>query len=579
MTFAAPLGLLALLAVPAIVVLHLFRNRLPERTVAGLFLFPATPVVTDGGRTRTRLWRSPSLWLECLAATLAALWLAGMTFGGLLPRHLIVVLDDSASMAARQAHQRAEAALLALGDDLGADDRVTVVRTGRPAAIVVGPRAARAQLETFVPTWAPARPGHSLQPALDLARQFAGTVDEIVCVTDREPQLPIDDVRLIACGVATGNAAITSVQRLPGDGGDRLRVTVVGYGAVGGDELVVTAGGRELGRPQLELAADGRPRRIELALPPDVGEVQVALPDDELLLDNVAWSLPPRPRTVAVCDQLPTASRAALELDRVFDAMAGWRDEPRPEAAQVVLRAEPGPTRAGQLQLVLRQTPGPPRGHRGPFVIDRSRALCVGLTLDGVGWQAGGGDLPGQVLIASGSKVLLSEELTDDARRLHVDVDGRAGNLVRAPDWPILFANVLELGRREVPGCERRELRVGEELRYRVGLGDTGAVLRSPAGEWLGKVEDGAITYDTEAPGVHRVTAASGAPLDEVAVQFVDAGESDLRRASSADRLAEAAVREAAAARVDPSSMRRLLAVLLLAVLLLDWWWLQRRGG
>jgi hypothetical protein len=45
MTFAAPLGLLALLAVPAIVVLHLFRNRLPERTVAGLFLFPATAAI------------------------------------------------------------------------------------------------------------------------------------------------------------------------------------------------------------------------------------------------------------------------------------------------------------------------------------------------------------------------------------------------------------------------------------------------------------------------------------------------------------------------------------------------------
>jgi len=129
MTFAAPLGLLALLAVPAIVVLHLFRNRLPERRVAGLFLFPATPVVTEGGRTRTRLWRSPSLWLECLAATLAAMWLAGLTFGGLLPRHVIIVLDDSASMAATQTRQKADAALLGIAADLGANDRVTVVRT------------------------------------------------------------------------------------------------------------------------------------------------------------------------------------------------------------------------------------------------------------------------------------------------------------------------------------------------------------------------------------------------------------------------------------------------------------------
>ena len=50
MTFAAPFGLLALLAVPAIVALHLFRRRLAERRVAGAFLFPATPVASDGGR-------------------------------------------------------------------------------------------------------------------------------------------------------------------------------------------------------------------------------------------------------------------------------------------------------------------------------------------------------------------------------------------------------------------------------------------------------------------------------------------------------------------------------------------------
>ena len=36
MTFAAPLGLLALLAIPAIVAIHLFRRRFPVRPVAGL---------------------------------------------------------------------------------------------------------------------------------------------------------------------------------------------------------------------------------------------------------------------------------------------------------------------------------------------------------------------------------------------------------------------------------------------------------------------------------------------------------------------------------------------------------------
>ena len=39
MMFATPLGLLALLAIPAIVAIHLFRRRFPVRPVAGLFLW------------------------------------------------------------------------------------------------------------------------------------------------------------------------------------------------------------------------------------------------------------------------------------------------------------------------------------------------------------------------------------------------------------------------------------------------------------------------------------------------------------------------------------------------------------
>ncbi|MBL9077743.1 MAG: BatA domain-containing protein, partial [Planctomycetes bacterium] len=92
MTFTAPLGLLALLAVPAVLVLHLFRRRLPERRVAGLFLWHGDRLVTTAGRTRTRLLRTPSLWLELLAAVVLAAWLAGLSFGGARARHLVVVL-------------------------------------------------------------------------------------------------------------------------------------------------------------------------------------------------------------------------------------------------------------------------------------------------------------------------------------------------------------------------------------------------------------------------------------------------------------------------------------------------------
>ena len=91
MSFGAPLGLLALLALPAIVILHLYRRRLRQRRVAGLFLFREGPLVASAGRTRTRLMRSLSLLCELLAALCAALLLGGLDLGaGSSERHLVV---------------------------------------------------------------------------------------------------------------------------------------------------------------------------------------------------------------------------------------------------------------------------------------------------------------------------------------------------------------------------------------------------------------------------------------------------------------------------------------------------------
>ena len=101
MTFAAPLGLLALLAIPAIVAIHLFRRRFPVRPVAGLFLWQIGRQTPEGGRKIDRLPITASLILECLAALALALILAGARLSSAdVSAHLVVLLDGSASMAA-----------------------------------------------------------------------------------------------------------------------------------------------------------------------------------------------------------------------------------------------------------------------------------------------------------------------------------------------------------------------------------------------------------------------------------------------------------------------------------------------
>ena len=147
MMFATPLGLLALLAIPAIVAIHLFRRRFPVRPVAGLFLWQFPRQTPEGGGKITKLPITASLLLECLAALALALILAGarLSPAGVSP-HLVVVLDDSASMAAvnargESARDRAAARVRAEVERLGARTRVTLVRSGERPSVLAGPAA------------------------------------------------------------------------------------------------------------------------------------------------------------------------------------------------------------------------------------------------------------------------------------------------------------------------------------------------------------------------------------------------------------------------------------------------------
>ena len=81
LVFLNPLGLLALLAIPTVAALHLFRRRFRPRRVSAVFLWNLEDRTPLAGRTRERLLRSPSLWLELLAALALALALAGPRAG------------------------------------------------------------------------------------------------------------------------------------------------------------------------------------------------------------------------------------------------------------------------------------------------------------------------------------------------------------------------------------------------------------------------------------------------------------------------------------------------------------------
>src|SRR5215218_5254060 len=101
MTLLAPFGLWFLLAIPVIFTLYLIQSRYRPQVVASLLLWKRMARDLEAEAS----WRRPRwdllLALQLLAALLAGLALARpASLGGAGPR-LVIVLDTSASMGAR----------------------------------------------------------------------------------------------------------------------------------------------------------------------------------------------------------------------------------------------------------------------------------------------------------------------------------------------------------------------------------------------------------------------------------------------------------------------------------------------
>jgi hypothetical protein len=241
MTFAAPLGLLALLAIPAIVAIHLFRRRFPERRVAGIFLWQMAKQTPEGGGRISKLPITASLILECLAALTLALVLSGARLSSAaVATHLVVLLDDSASMGAadargESARDRAIRRVQREIDAAGRGARVSVIASGDRPSVIAGPAAYAVEARAALDGWRPAAPDHSLAIGLRLARELAGEAGRVMIATDLPPpargHAEVEGALWASVGVALRNVGIIAAERsiAPQEGRAAISLTLANY--------------------------------------------------------------------------------------------------------------------------------------------------------------------------------------------------------------------------------------------------------------------------------------------------------------------------------------------------------------
>ncbi len=559
MIFAAPLGLLALLAIPAILAIHLLRRRFPVRPIAGLFLWQAAHDVPDGGRRIDKLPWTTSLLLECLAALALALIIAGATLApSASSEHLVVLLDDSVSMTATAGGGESPRArgVSRVRDEIrriGPRGRITLVRSGERPALIAGPAAFGPEAESALAAWTPLARQHSLSAGLRLARELAGDSGSLLILSDRQPDGTSERIvpgeTWAAAGVPLPNIGIVDAHRSVNADTKQgaLSLTVRNYSDAPAKRvlrLVVsgfsrtneTANDKELLARNVDVPAGTS--SISIPLPAATPPVRASLSDDALLSDNAVVMVEPRPQIVAVDNRLQDG-RGKTALDRALGALAG------------VIQGSPGhlafldatnvsPPGVWQARFGRPAAPlagdGMPEDLIGPFVLEKRHPLLQGVTLGGVVWTgvvplsasavhplASGGDraLIGTLAPTSGA--------ADPSFLFNLDLERT--NLIRSPDWPILISNLVEMRRRELPGPERWNYRVGEWVRIRFD--------RQPAGPLRLRMG----TLERDLPGTTLVEFVAPAPgglaqilegdqvRHEIGINPLDEPEGDLRRA------------------------------------------------
>jgi Ca-activated chloride channel homolog len=627
--FLYPLGLLALLAVPLVAAIHLFRRRFRPREVSALFLWHDEDDLAISGRRRERLRTTPSFWLELLAALLLALAFAGPRLGGAAEaEHLVVVLDASASMGTEPAElggtslaQLARERVADRIDELSSHGRVTIIESGPRPTILAGPAAFRAEARSALEEYAPAAPRHDLSPAVALAAQLSGRGAVLVITDHWSPGSYPEGVELVSIGRPTENVAITHATRTRvSDGGgvaERVLLTLTAFTAFPGSsrrvELVMrefdrfrysetTGDGRELARRAVTLEPEKR-MHLGFDLVGGTGAVEILLESDALEIDNRVVLAPPPRRTVAVATtlELPAARALGLALpgspsplDRLLAAIPDVIEVADPGDAHLVIgpELEPklGPGRAPwSLLLVGAGSDG--GGKRedliGPFLAEKQNRLLQGLTLEGIVWSIDPAlRLPGTPLVSAGDTPILTESIEEGRRVVRINIDPARSSLPRSPDWPILLSNLVERRREELPGPRRSNISIGESYVHRFHPRDEGEaqdeeetryLVRALDGEWEREIpaRDTLRVEGIVRPGLYSVSRGDS-ELARFGVGFSDPAESDLRGMRPGDSSSELALATLS------SGMNPLQVILILAVfalLLVDWEVLARARG
>ena len=423
--------------------------------MSSILLWRAKGQVYSAGRKRQPFHQSLSFWLEILSAIALSLLLAnpiGCEQSGV---HHILIIDSSASMLKSPLWK--EKAWLSQVQKLGSTDRFTVIRAGKSATILAGPKASPSETLIALKELHPSSPNGNINDAISLGNNLSH--GKMIIFTDHPPTIPLsENLEWIAKGVSKPNIGIIKATRKQNE--VKLGIWNASQNPAKTTLLV------EYGEKQEKQEYEFKPQEtqyINISLPQRTNQLTLKLlpkQEDGLETDNQVILYPEEPRTlkIAVDMKLSTAQTLGLHSnsgDAPLFSLADNLQPATPLKADILFTDRNLGGSADTWRVSILPKKGKSTLAHNDIFINQSHPLLYNVNLKNVYWSYSlDRKLSGLPLIETGDHVLLSEEITGEGLRkiLHLNLIPQTSSLHKNPAWPILLSSILEKRRSHLPG-------------------------------------------------------------------------------------------------------------------------------
>jgi hypothetical protein len=572
LTLANPLGLLALLGIPAVLAIHFLQRKAVELPVSTLFLLDRTHRDAASGRRLERIIPSIPLWMQLLAVLLLAWFLAEprLQKSGSVQR-IAVVLDSSASMGVFKNDAIARLAAELPGFQGPASTVELTVIESAPNRPRLYAGSSIDELKTVLEKWQPLDGLTDPTQALRLARSLVSREGTVIYLTDTPADSLPFEARLIAVGDPVENVGFTGVTFATEEGALVWRALVRNYSKTAADRtwsIQTATGGTEPRKIRLD---PGALITLQSAFPADAKNVRLVLTPDRFPLDDTLPLVAPKPKSLALFTTTsPAFADLTEKLLRALDAAV-----PTNDAATADLSI----TSYDPLDPVL------PPGNSVIFVEDSTRSgayLKGGILaephplLDSLNWQSllvretiELDRLPSDTVILWQDKrplIFLREKAV--TRQLYFNFDLRLSNASNQPAFIVLLHRFAESIREAKVAPTSANLETGQPIKI---TSAPDLPLQITTTDLAGKPLPPPVSIK-QAPTTpcFLTIRQNETTLLDAAVFFADTREADFSACGKSDPAANANP-STTERHTQPDPLWRVWILLLIAALLVSW--------